>query len=213
MEAKAKRRKKTGFHHNDLRRTLIEVATEAMERDGAAAINIRVLAKELGVTHVALYRHFSDKADLLKEVAESGFIKLHEMQVAARDAAGDDPLEGMVAMGQAYIDFARRNPKLFSFMFSTEALTDQDPQGNLEDVFVQIQKCQEAGQIINVAPAKIIGAIVSAPHGFAAFSALGWMGVQDRGAEPPSARSLLMLSLHPFLTKPPSVLDLLDDDT
>lgn len=212
MDVKASTRKKSGFHHNDLRRNLIEVAIEAVEREGAANINIRVLAKELGVTHVALYRHFKDKADLLTAVAEEGFKKLHGMQINARDAAGEDPLEGMIAMGQAYIDFARSHTNLFSFMFSKEALTRQDPQGTLADVIAQIGKCQAAGQMIKAPPAKIVGAIVSAPHGFAAFSALGWMTVRDEGAEPPSARALLLLSLHPFLTQAPSVAEILNED-
>lgn len=204
-------RKKHGFHHKDLRRNLIEVATEAVEKSGADTVNIRELAKQLGVTHVALYRHFRDKAALLSAVAESGFQRLHAAQISARDAAGDDPLEGMIAMGQAYIDFARSNTNLFSFMFSREELTQRDPQGTLRDIVAQVEKCQTAGQMIDVPSGKIIGAIVSAPHGFAAFSAIGWMNDPAEGAELPSSRALLMLSLHPFLINGPSVYDILNE--
>src|SRR5512134_2325386 len=37
------------YHHGDLRRALIDAALETIERDGPAAVNLRELARRVGV--------------------------------------------------------------------------------------------------------------------------------------------------------------------
>lgn len=92
----------------------------------AAALNIlradkeepslRAVARAAGVSAMAPYRHFPDKAGLLAAVADHGFNVLRSALVAADDQP--DAREALFAQGMAYIDFARRNPALFRLMYS-----------------------------------------------------------------------------------------------
>lgn len=206
MALAANSRKKQGFHHKDLRRALIEVTCEAIAKNGSSGLNIRELARELGVTHVAVYRHFEDKSALLQAAAESGFAQLQKMQSDARDKAGDDVYLGMLNMGLAYIEFAHKNKNLFSFMFSeANARANGDKsvaRGTPTQVVEQIKLCQERGIFIEISPEVIFGVIVAAPHGFAAFDALGWDILGDIENVVPQAQVLLEITLQPFCTKP-----------
>ncbi|WP_204307708.1 TetR/AcrR family transcriptional regulator, partial [Klebsiella pneumoniae] len=49
------------YHHGDLRDALIKAALREAERGGAEAISIKALAKQLGVSQPAPYRHFADR--------------------------------------------------------------------------------------------------------------------------------------------------------
>jgi AcrR family transcriptional regulator len=97
------------YHHGDLRRELLEAAVEAIADRGAAAVTLRGLAADCGVSHAAPAHHFGDKAGLLTALATDGFERLGE----ALAAAGGDFLE----TGLAYVRFACDHPAHFEVMF------------------------------------------------------------------------------------------------
>ena len=49
------------YHHGDLRNALIEAGLAALEAQDASELSLRALARELGVSANAVYRHFADK--------------------------------------------------------------------------------------------------------------------------------------------------------
>jgi AcrR family transcriptional regulator len=49
------------YHHGDLREALIRAALQDAEQGGPEAISIKALAKKLGVSQPAPYRHFADR--------------------------------------------------------------------------------------------------------------------------------------------------------
>ena len=53
------------YHHGDLRSALLRSAECALREKGAAALSLRELARDLGVSHAAPGRHFKDKQALL----------------------------------------------------------------------------------------------------------------------------------------------------
>jgi AcrR family transcriptional regulator len=57
---------------------ILEAATRAFARGGFANTGLDAIAAEAGVTPVILYRHFASKADLYREVIESGHTRLRE---------------------------------------------------------------------------------------------------------------------------------------
>jgi AcrR family transcriptional regulator len=104
------------YHHGDLRDALINLAVEALEREGPEALSLRGLATRAGVSGMAPYRHFADKAALLAAAARRGFADLRE-----RLAFVDDPTEpkkALVAFGVVYVRFACERPGLFRLMFA-----------------------------------------------------------------------------------------------
>ena len=65
--------KKNGYHHGDLRRTLITISVDLIDRQGIDALNLRNLASLAGVSSGAPYHHFADRAELLAAIAQEGF--------------------------------------------------------------------------------------------------------------------------------------------
>ncbi|MGR6317196.1 TetR/AcrR family transcriptional regulator [Micromonospora soli] len=108
-----------GYHHGDLRRTLLDAAAEAIGESGPAALSLRDLARRAGVSHAAPAHHFGDKAGLLTALAVEGF----DLLAQALDRAGGDLLEA----GVAYVRFAVRHRAYFEVMFSPGLYRADDP--------------------------------------------------------------------------------------
>ena len=106
------------YHHGDLRRALIDAARALLEREGAAALSLRAVAREAGVSPAAPYHHFKDKSELLQAVADEGWQAMSiSLGVAARDAPpGQDRLAWVLV---AYVVFAREQPTLYRLMYDT----------------------------------------------------------------------------------------------
>lgn len=64
---------KSGYHHGDLRAELIREGIRQLERGGVAELSLRQLAKSVGVTGSAPYRHFPDRRALLEAIAAEGY--------------------------------------------------------------------------------------------------------------------------------------------
>lgn len=91
-----------------------------LETDGAD-LSLRAVARAAGVSAMAPYRHFADKAALLGAVAARGFAELHD-RLDAADAGEATPVAALIAQGMAYIDMALARPALFRLMFADTRL-------------------------------------------------------------------------------------------
>jgi len=106
------------YHHGDLKAALVRAGSMLLARRGDAALTLRAVAREVGVSHAAPYHHFADKDGLLDAVAASGFEKLDAaLRGALRPLEGRPPLERFHALGPAYVRFAVAEPHLFRLMF------------------------------------------------------------------------------------------------
>lgn len=106
----------TRYHHGDLRRALVEEALTLLAENGDKGFSLRELARRVGVTANASYRHFANKEALLQALASEGFRRLDVVQRQAAAGAADD--DKLLAAGRAYIRFAHDHPALFGLMFS-----------------------------------------------------------------------------------------------
>ena len=111
---------KRSYHHGDLRRALLDAGLGLLETRDAHDLSLREVARAVGVSATAVYRHFPDKDALLDALASEGFGKLAEVQRRAAEAAGGGE-KGFVATGIAYVRFARDHPALFRLTFSATA--------------------------------------------------------------------------------------------
>ncbi|MBJ6122732.1 TetR/AcrR family transcriptional regulator [Sphingomonas mollis] len=110
---------------SDLRERLIECAATMVEA-GDAEISLRGVARAAGVSAMAPYRHFPDKAALIGAVASSGFDVLRQ-ELEAADRSNDDKRRALIAQGVAYVTFARDHPALFRMMFADPSTTTLAP--------------------------------------------------------------------------------------
>jgi len=97
---------------------LERVARRIVSRQGAQALSVRGVAAAVGITPMAVYRHFPDRASLLARIVERGFAALAERAAAAM-AHGDSPIDRVRALLLGYLDFALAEPLTFDAMFTT----------------------------------------------------------------------------------------------
>lgn len=167
------------YHHGDLRPTVLAAAAEAIARDGVAALSLRSLAREVGVTHTAPRHHFGDKRGVLTALAAQGYRLLAE-EVSAGVQQG-----GLLEAGVAYVEFAQSRPGHFAVMFQPDLVSDDDPelvterdglyaalQGGLA-AFLQLRAGSAGGEDGQPADDSLGLAAWSMAHGFATLAKAG----------------------------------------
>ncbi len=105
------------YHHGNLRAELLDTAIAQLREVGAEELSLRALARAVGVSQTAPYRHFADKGELLAAMATHGYRSLLAALREAGEAAADCPREQLAAFARAYVDYAADNPQLFKLMF------------------------------------------------------------------------------------------------
>ena len=114
MSAGWKKTRKT-FRHGNLAEALVDAVVTRLKTESVDALSLRELARDAGVNHRAVYRHFPDKLSLLARVAEEGWRRLG--QRVKRQTAGKTSGEPrLVAAGIGFFLFARDYPNLFALM-------------------------------------------------------------------------------------------------
>jgi len=103
------------FRHGNLAEALVEAAVTRLEAEGADALSLRELARDAGVNHRAVYRHFPDKLSLLARVAEEGWRRL-ERRVKQQTAGKPAGEQMLIEAGIGFFLCARDNPNLFALM-------------------------------------------------------------------------------------------------
>src|ERR1700741_350130 len=94
--------RKSGYHHGELRRTLLDVSIDVIDRRGVDALNLRELAARAGGSSGgAPSHHFADRGALLSAIAEEGFAGLAAAMIRERDGAPDDASLRLAALGRA----------------------------------------------------------------------------------------------------------------
>ncbi|MFD6390856.1 TetR/AcrR family transcriptional regulator [Nocardia sp. NPDC055029] len=111
--------KRTRYHHGDLRATLMDACLRLIESEGLAAVSLRRVAREAGVSSGAPYHHFADRAALLSALSVDGFQQL-AADLAAATAAATTPLGALTDLADAYVRFSREHPAQFRLMFRPE---------------------------------------------------------------------------------------------
>src|SRR5215475_8604929 len=137
------------YHHGALRPALVAEAVHLLAEGDPAALSLRELARRLGVSPAAPYRHFADKDALLAAVAQEGFERLSAELDAAANAHPDEPLRQLSDTGWAYVHFALSQPQYFQVMFG-RAATPQTKYPELlaagQSAFGVLQRVIDSGQ-------------------------------------------------------------------
>lgn len=78
---------------------------------------MRKIAEKVGVSAPAIYRHFRNKDELLREIVVEGLKILEDYLRPALDA--ETPYQRLLEMADNYLKFALEQPKYFDFAFLT----------------------------------------------------------------------------------------------
>ena len=147
--------KRDGYHHGNLRQALIDAALALIAERGPQGFSLAELAREIGVSPAAPYRHFRDRAALLAEIAQRGFELFEAELTGAWDNARPEPTGALIRCGRAYLTFARRQPALYAVMFESGLPMDSSPP---------LLRASERSFGVLVTAAEALTATIARPH-------------------------------------------------
>ncbi|MBE1575135.1 TetR/AcrR family transcriptional regulator [Amycolatopsis roodepoortensis] len=113
---------KSGYHHGDLRASLLATAMRMLE--AGEQFSLRAVAREAGVSATAPYRHFADRDALESALAAQGLRDLKEDLSKGRELPAS--AADLAELAVAYVDFALRRPALFRLMFGNACDTGSE---------------------------------------------------------------------------------------
>ena len=94
---------------------IADAARKLLETEGAEGVTMRRVAGAVGITAMAVYRHYPDRDGLLNALADEGFVALAAQLAAVRVEGSLE--ERMLKLLDINLDFALERPRLFELMF------------------------------------------------------------------------------------------------
>lgn len=94
-------------------REILAAARELLEAEGPDALSMRNLGERLGIRAPSIYKHFASKEVLEAALISAGFEEQAELFEAALGGS-DEPI---VAIAEAYRNYAKSHPHLYRLMF------------------------------------------------------------------------------------------------
>lgn len=91
-----------------------------LDKEGCDAVTMRRVAECVGITAMAVYKHYANRDDLLNTLAEEGFSELAHLLAQKRRSKNTE--DRLMKMFEVYLDHALRNPRLFELMFLSPRL-------------------------------------------------------------------------------------------
>ncbi len=126
----------------------MQTGLKVIEKHGVAALTLREIGVQAGVSRTAAYRHFASKEDLLCAISEAGFALFRrDMETSMAEAPAGFPGR-LRAMAVTYVRFALRHRARFTVMF--DAARAREPEcetpGEGELAFAQLESVIRGGQ-------------------------------------------------------------------
>ncbi|MFP4974962.1 TetR/AcrR family transcriptional regulator [Paenibacillus sp. CN-4] len=103
------------------REIVLEAALELLRGEGMDAVNARNVAKKLGTSTQPIFSHFSSMEELREAICAYAEQLYNTAMLAAMQSGGN----GFLAMGLAYIGFARTEKRLFQLLFMSGRLQQE----------------------------------------------------------------------------------------
>ncbi len=167
------------------RERILNAAERLYRAGGMDALSIRRVAADVGLTPMAIYRHYRDKDALVDALVAAGFARWEGYLAEAVRAA--TPVARVAAALSAYRDFALAEPRAFELMFLTPrrgvarapgSLT-LTPSPSFGAVLASVQQAIADGDLQSGDPAELILIVWSAAHGLIALHCTGRFGHDD----------------------------------
>lgn len=98
----------------DTAKQILSSARAAFERSGLGGLSMRDIAKEVGITPMAIYRHYESKQALVDALVLDALGEWSKRVAALPPIA---PLEWLRSIGEAHLEFALRKPRRYEAAF------------------------------------------------------------------------------------------------
>jgi AcrR family transcriptional regulator len=151
---------------------ILEQALAELERSGVEGFSLRAVGTAVGITPMAIYRHYRDKEHLLQAVGEQAFAEWQERIAAIRTR---DPIGWFKRSGRAYLEFALDEPARFDACFVLKTHVERVyPEGFaarkspvVTQVMERIAMAQKSGDLRSGDPLEMAMFVWAELHGLA----------------------------------------------
>jgi AcrR family transcriptional regulator len=152
------------------RTEILAAARRAFEEAGETGLSVRDVAARVGLTPMAIYRHFENRQALLDALVLEA---IDEWRRRVASIAPCAPLEWLQKIGDAYLDFALRQPRKFEAAFLVSSPTalrypDDFLAGGSSAVTLQLRLIKQVtgrGRGERIAPADLLVIIAGLSQG------------------------------------------------
>jgi AcrR family transcriptional regulator len=186
----AARRRRRTYHHGDLERALVDASITLIAKKGADAFTLREVARQVGVSHAAVYRHFADKAAMLEAIAVEGY---HQLAERLREVIARVPRarveKRLLLIGASYVMFAVEQEPRFRVMTRPrlEELRSPELDAAIEEalgVLIGVARDGvEAGLLRKAPPVEHAVRVYVFAYGYASLFLLGRLRVRPEKVE------------------------------
>ncbi|HUF75115.1 MAG TPA: TetR/AcrR family transcriptional regulator [Longimicrobiales bacterium] len=171
---------------SDQRDAILAAACDLYLLSGLDGFSMRKLARDVGVTAPALYRHYDGREAVLADVVREAHRAF--LSYIYRALEGSTPLDRFRRAGEGYLDFALEHPRWYTIMFSgperlgMDALPeDIEAQGCAIHQFWidRVSECMRAGILIEGDPLDVSLTMWAHAHGMVQLFHQGRLGTED----------------------------------
>jgi len=155
---------------DDVGHSLLAAADRLLAAEGAAALTVRRMATEAGVSTMNVYSRFGGKDGVVEQLFLKGFELLGGAMMAAGET-GDAPA-ALHRCGQAYRQFAIEHATLYAVMFE-RVVPDFEPSEPAKDAALatlqhladRLERAMQQGLLRSVPPLHAAAVVWSTCHG------------------------------------------------
>jgi AcrR family transcriptional regulator len=155
---------------------LVEAAIQLLAEDGPQALQVRRLASAAGTSTMAVYSRFGGMPELVRAVANEGFVRLGRHLAAIPQT--EDCIADLLQISGAYRRNALENPHLYAMMFDSGG-HDLDEGRKAFDYLVRAaSRGIDAGRLDPAPPMAVAAQLWSAMHGYVLLELAGYFGTE-----------------------------------
>lgn len=154
-----------------MRSNILDAAKKLFVEKGFEETSIRAIAEAIEYSPATIYLYYKDKNAIILDLHAEGFTRMNrDFAVLAHVR---DPLERLIAMGRAYVQFSLENPDFYELMFIKQAPMEglEKPEHwkegalTFESLVGVVRECQAAGRFATMEPIQLSFLIWSCVHG------------------------------------------------
>jgi len=127
---------------------ILDAAREIISEDGAEKLSMRSIANRIDYSAAGLYEYFGSKDEIITAVCLQGDARLRQNMSWVDNTL--PPMDYLIEIGLAYIDFAVKNPDHFMLMFASgldahDGIQDAPEESSFDILVSAITRGVEAG--------------------------------------------------------------------